>query len=484
MHGFFLMPSYFQQREFMKQPKFFILDVDDKTEGMDFNSLVDLPAHMKGFMTFDKDGKVPEVNFKMHFDDEKRIITGVAIATNLPIKRYDEENGEHFVIFTADSAKRIWIKMMKNGYLHNVNEMHESNSSLKGMTLYESFMIDKKAGIYPEHFKDQNLKDGSIVVSYFCENDDAWDGCKSGKYQGFSIEGWFKKIPLKMKGEFSKTGKYTMAKLSQVNTWEIEVMEEEIDFGTVIHSAWIQEDGTMKESGRLQSGEYILPDRRKIMIDSTGTVVMIDGKTKEQMSNQKPHKMSKPVTKKPSLMKRLFGKEKFETATTVDGLVLSWEGDLAEGTEVKVKAATEGEADILAPEGDHTIPAGEGKMKVITIDGNGKVTAITEVDENQNSEEVEQAMKKIIADNKTAMKKLEDEHKTALAKVEADNKAAMSAMEKMFNDKITEFKEMLTEMAQEIDEMKGDESGDGKKKFNRGEEKEPGYRKLLKPAKS
>jgi hypothetical protein len=37
---------------------------------------------------------------------------------------------------------------------------------------------------------------------------------------------------------------------------------------------------------------------------------------------------------------------------------------------------------------------------------------------------------------------------------------------------------MLSEMAQEIDAMKG-EGGSGKKKFNREDSKEPGYRTLL-----
>lgn len=455
----------------MAHPKFYTLEIDENTEGMDFNSLVDLPAHMKSFITFSKDGKIPDYNFKQYFNEEQRIVMGVAIAADLPIKRNDEELGEHYVVFKKDQIKKIAIQMMAKNYLHNVNEMHDSNKQIKGMTLFASDFIDKEGGIYPEAFKDQNLKDGTWYVAYKVNDDATWDKIKSEEVKGFSVEGWFKKVPLKMKGETNKDGKFTMAKLSQINTWDIEVMEEEIDFGTVIHSAWIQEDGSLRDSGKLQSGEYLAPDRRKIILDSTGAVVMIDGKTKEQMKSQtkKVVKMNKPVVKQKSLMKRLFGKEKFETATTVDGLVLSWEGELAEGTEVKVPEADDSEVKISAPEGDHTIPGAEGKMKVITIDGNGKVTAITEVDAEEQSADVEQAMRKIIADNKTAMKK-----------VEAENKLAFAALKKEYEAKFTEFTGMLTEMAQEIDNMKGEEGGETKKKFNRSDKKEPGYRKLLK----
>jgi hypothetical protein len=455
----------------MAHPKFFIFDVDESIEGMDFNSLVDFPAHMKGFIAFGEDGKIREYEFKQYFNEEQRIVTGVAIATNLPIKRHDEENGDYYGVFTAESAKKIWIKMMENGYLHNVNEMHDSNKNIKGMVLFESFIVDKANGIFPEHFKDQNLKDGSIIVSYLVKNDEAWEDIKSGKVKGFSVEGWFKKVPMKMKGEVTSDEKFTMAKISQINTWEIEVLEEAIDFGTVLHIGWKKEDGTLEDGWKLQSGEYLSPDRKKIMVDSAGTVVMIDGKTKEQMSQiKKQIEMNKKTVPAKSLMKRLFGKEKFETATTVDGVVLSWEGELTEGTEVKVPAANEGEAETLAPEGDHTIPGSEGKMKIITIDGNGKATAITEVDATAQSAEVEQAMRKIIADNKTAM-----------AKVETDHAKAFTDLDKKYQDKFAEFTGMMTEMAQEIDAIKGD-GGSGKKKFHREDSKEPGYRILLKKA--
>lgn len=464
----------------MAHPKFFILDVDDDTEGMDFNSLVDLPAHMKSFISFSTDGKVREKQFKDHFDDEKRIVTGVAIATYLPIKRYDEENGEHFVIFTEESARKIWTKMCKNGYINQVNEMHDSNKDIKGMTMFESFGVDKENGIFPEHFKEQNLKKGSVIVSYFVENDQTWSDIKSGKVKGFSVEGWFKKTPMKMKGEtftaLADPNSYKLAKISEINTWDIEVMEEAVDFGTILHYAVCDCEGLVKDGGKIRSGEYTGPDGKKIMVDSMGKVVMIDGKTQMQQLNK--NKMKKPVTTPTSLYKRLFGKEKFETATTVDGVVLSWEGELKEGVEVKIPAADEAQPASLAPEGDHTIPGPDGMMRIVSVDGNGKVVKITDVPKEENDAATEQAMRELMKRQDTAIEKVKTEMKKA-----SDD--AIAAVKKTYDEKFKTQEALIAELAKSIDKINGVETGAAGSQNNNsgggtGAKKEPGYRKLLK----
>lgn len=76
-----------------------------------------------------------------------------------------------------------------------------------------------------------------------------------------------------------------------------------------------------------------------------------------------------------SLFEMVFGKAKFETATTVEGVEVAWTGALEVGTELRV--VTE-EGEVLAPEGMHSIEM-EGTTMVITVDGNGIVTAIEEM---------------------------------------------------------------------------------------------------------
>lgn len=253
----------------------------EETEGMDFIALVDSPAHMKAFEYFN--GKSEQV--KYHFNEDKRIVTGVAIAVDLPIYRRDEQLGEHYVVFDKKETMQIAQKMFKGGYLNNVNEMHDSNKQIKDIYLFESYFVDNARGVKaPDTFKGQNLKDGSWIVSYKVDNDKVWNDIKKGKHIGFSIEGWFDK-------KFIKTKQTQMKKQSK------------------------------------------------------------------------------------SLFEMVFGKAKFETATTVEGVEVAWTDALEVGTELRV--VTE-EGEVLAPEGMHSIEM-EGTTMVITVDGNGIVTAIEEM---------------------------------------------------------------------------------------------------------
>ena len=252
----------------------------EETEGMDYIALVDSPAHMKSFEYFN--GATEKV--KYHFNEDKRVVTGVAIAVDLPIYRRDEQLGEHYVVFGKEDTYSIAQKMFKGGYLNNVNEMHDSNKKVEDMYLFESYFVDSKRGVKaPSKFDGQNLKDGSWIVSYKVDNEKAWNDIKNGKHVGFSIEGWFDKKIIKTK------------------------------------------QTQMKKESK-------------------------------------------------SLFEMVFGKAKFETATTVDGVEISWTGALEIGTELRV--VTE-EGEVLAPEGMHAIEM-EGQAVVLTVDGNGIITEIAE----------------------------------------------------------------------------------------------------------
>ena len=61
---------------------FYELIIDDSKEsGVDYNSLVEHPAHRKTFIAFNKDEK------RYYFNEEKKIVFGVMMAANLPIFR-------------------------------------------------------------------------------------------------------------------------------------------------------------------------------------------------------------------------------------------------------------------------------------------------------------------------------------------------------------------------------------------------------------
>jgi hypothetical protein len=355
---------------------FYTAQDDDQLEGMDYMGLVDHPAHQKSWVALNQKQEKP---VKMKFNDDLMEVTGVGIAANLPIYRNDQFLGEHYLVFKAKHIKRIVEKMMSKGYHNNVNEMHDLNRDVKGITFLEGWFWDSQRGKTDSYFEGQNIKDGSWMVTYKVSDPKIWQKIKSGEWAGFSIEGWFKKVPLKINGS--------------------DVFK----------------------------------------------------------SNSKPKKV-----KKGKFWKALFGeKEEFETVTTTDNVEISWEGELAEGTEIFVM--DEDGEQVLAPEGQHAFENEDMSMTVITVDANGMVEAIETVmpeeagygdkDEDEeddfNAEVVANAIQKI-------SEKLSKEFQASIEGLKAD------------------FEAKLTKLAAELDEM--EDSGD-KKKFNRKEKKNVDWRK-------
>jgi len=79
-----------------------------------------------------------------------------------------------------------------------------------------------------------------------------------------------------------------------------------------------------------------------------------------------------------------FNKQKFAEATTADGIVLSYEGELIEG-ETAFMMDSEGEM-LPAPEGEHQITLEDGSVKIITLDAQGILVTITDfVEEPEGS---------------------------------------------------------------------------------------------------
>ena len=123
-------------------------------------------------------------------NEEQRIISGLLMVADELIYRNNDKFGEHYVKFSADTIKQIAIKFSKKKYQSNVNLMHDSNQRVDGVTMFESFIVDRQRGILPmAEFKD--VADGSWFGSFYVENDEVWKGIKEGQYKGFSVEGLF-----------------------------------------------------------------------------------------------------------------------------------------------------------------------------------------------------------------------------------------------------------------------------------------------------
>jgi hypothetical protein len=122
--------------------------------------------------------------------EEKRIVSGPLMLADELIYRNNEKMGEHYVKFSADTIKMIAIKFAKKKYQNNVNLMHDPEQKVKGVTMFESWLVDTERGIMPmKGF--EGVANGSWFGSFYVENEKVWQSIKKGDYRGFSVEGLF-----------------------------------------------------------------------------------------------------------------------------------------------------------------------------------------------------------------------------------------------------------------------------------------------------
>jgi hypothetical protein len=122
--------------------------------------------------------------------EEKRIVSGPLMLADELIYRNNEKMGEHYVKFSADTIKAIAIKWAKKNFNNHVNLMHDPTQKVKGVTMFESWLVDTERGIMPmKGF--EGVANGSWFGSFYVENEKVWQSIKKGDYKGFSVEGLF-----------------------------------------------------------------------------------------------------------------------------------------------------------------------------------------------------------------------------------------------------------------------------------------------------
>lgn len=159
---------------------------------VDYVALVDKPAIEKDFIAFNESKP-----FRFLVNEDRNIISGAAMLADVPIYRRDEQMGEYFVVFDAPTIFQIVEKFFQKGFNQNFNLMHDPQAKLSGVTVFESFIVDKSRGIQPMvGFED--AKDGSWFMSAKVNNPEVWQMIKQGTVRGFSVEGIFsyKKSPM------------------------------------------------------------------------------------------------------------------------------------------------------------------------------------------------------------------------------------------------------------------------------------------------
>ena len=163
-------------------PVYNILIDFDNDEGLQLVSLVDDPAVVESFLTFNSEEPVKLV---FTSDEEQHIISGVSLLADTPIYRNDGGEG-YYVVFTKETIKQLVEKYNKENKT-NLTSLQHNGEIISDCVMVESYFIDKERGICPKEFS--HCPDGSWITSYKVTNDELWNKIKtSGQLNGFSVE--------------------------------------------------------------------------------------------------------------------------------------------------------------------------------------------------------------------------------------------------------------------------------------------------------
>lgn len=165
--------------------KLYELVIEDmETDEVFAISLVESPAIESDFVYFNKE----EVRFAQ-VDDEKRMLIGPILIPDKKILRIDGEGNPYHVFFTKETVKRLAENYLMKKYTDSATLEH-GDRKIKGVHLVQSWIKDGK--LDKSNNYGMNLPEGSWVGMFKITDDKLWNQyIKTGKVQGFSIEGLF-----------------------------------------------------------------------------------------------------------------------------------------------------------------------------------------------------------------------------------------------------------------------------------------------------
>lgn len=351
--------------------------IDDPDTGMFKISLVDDPAVMSNFQSFDASKKM--LMYKVE-DEEKRLVRGVVMRADFPIYRKDKKVGEYYIIYKADQIRIMAEKYLVENRQNNVNLMHEDGSDVEGVQMVQYFIKDTAAGVAPEGFDD--IADGSLFAEFHVVNDDVWAAIKDGTYKGFSLEGVFTLVPEEdqdgvedivntLDGAFSRLHKFLkttnqMSKMKGILTLLTKYLAK---FGnTTTDKGVLAWDGD--EDLKAGDAVYILDEGGNRVDAADGDYTTEDGKVIKVASG-----VVTEIVDDSAQVGNEFGSKATDKGT------LEWDGneDLKAGDEVFV-TNEDGER-VAAPDGDYKTEDGkvikvvDGKVSEI-VDDEAEVAAV------------------------------------------------------------------------------------------------------------
>ena len=156
----------------------------------EFIALVDQPAVEMEWFAFSDQKK-----FKFNLDEERQILTGVALVADMPIYRKmvlpgDKVESEFYIVFDKPTVFDFVKKFMKNAYTTNFNLHHDDSQKTDDVYLFESMIVDSSRGVMPPKMFE-GISEGSWIISVKVDSKESWDKIKSEGLHGFSVQGYF-----------------------------------------------------------------------------------------------------------------------------------------------------------------------------------------------------------------------------------------------------------------------------------------------------
>ena len=233
----------------------------DENCGMLRISLVDLPAVDSDFQKFGKAVRVVMAS------EEQRLILGVVMRANYPIYRVDEERGEYYTMFSAETIRTMAEKYLAENRQNRVNLMH-CGEEMRGVYMNQMFIKDSEKGIAPAGFEE--IEDGSLFMEFHVEDQDIWRWIKEGILRGFSLEGFFgveetyskENMAMDFK-KMKRTLAKILAKFTETSTDKgVLTYEGDLEIGKDVYL--LNADGEIVDAA---DGEYLAEDGRVIVVE-------------------------------------------------------------------------------------------------------------------------------------------------------------------------------------------------------------------------
>lgn len=180
-------------------------EFDDET-GMFIISMVDRPAMLVQAVKLSEQVEQPQLVTVKCTNQMKQHLTSAVIIPNKPIFRDDERRGKYNATFSVDGVEKIRNKFLKQtGNLKLSNKNHKPTDTLQ-VQMLETWIIADAAIDKAVALGFEGLPVGTLMMTYHIQDNDFWNNeVLTGNVTGFSLEGVFKEMEVKLQEEEAPT---------------------------------------------------------------------------------------------------------------------------------------------------------------------------------------------------------------------------------------------------------------------------------------